>query len=57
MDRANVWDILEPSGRYIGQIELPQDVTLHAARGDTVWVAKRDTLDVEVVQRLHIVWP
>jgi hypothetical protein len=53
----SVWDILEPSGRYIGQVELPRDLTLRAARGDTLWVSKKGTDDVEVIQRMHVVWP
>ena len=52
----DVYDILEPDGRYVGQVEMPRGVELHATRGDTLWVSSRLADDVPIVQRVHIVW-
>ena len=53
----DVYDILEPDGRYVGQVQTPRGFELHATRGDTLWGSSRLADDVPVVQRLHIVWP
>ena len=49
-----VWDVFERDGRYLGQIELPHDFTLHAMRGEHVWGVLRDELDVQSVVRARI---
>ena len=49
-----VWDVFEADGRYLGQIELPDEFTLHAMRGEHVWGVLRDELDVQYVVRARI---
>ncbi len=53
----DIYDILEPDGRYVGQVQTPRGFELYATRGDTLWGSSRLADDVPVVQRLHIVWP
>jgi hypothetical protein len=52
----DVYDILEPDGRYVGQVQTPRGFELHATRGDTLWGSSRVSDDVPIVQRLHIAW-
>ena len=55
-EEPDVYDILEPDGRYVGQVQAPRGFELHATRGDTLWGSSKVGDDVPVVQRLHIVW-
>lgn len=52
-----VFDLFEPSGRYLGQVDAPQGLSLYptpVARGDTLWAVFRDDLDVPYIKRYHI---
>jgi hypothetical protein len=51
------YDIFEPNGVYVGQVEIPVGLTVHVTRGDTLWASSQDADDVPIVHRLHIVWP
>jgi hypothetical protein len=53
---AFVVDVLEPTGRYIGQVRLPDGMRQFEARGDTVWTVELDSYDVPYVKRYHINW-
>jgi hypothetical protein len=51
-----VYDLLEPDGRYVGRLPIPQGVRIHTMRGDTVWGIVRDANDVPLVKRYRIRW-
>jgi hypothetical protein len=58
-----VFDIFEPTGRYVGQVRFP-DVTEQpymphpgfAIRGDTVWAAVHDQDDIPIIKRYRVNW-
>ena len=51
------YDIFEPDGVYVGQVEIPRNLTVHVTRGDTLWGSSGDMDDVPILERLHIAWP
>jgi hypothetical protein len=58
-----VFDVVEPSGRYIGQVRFPDGVVQTpapearwAARGDTIWLVVQDKDDVQTVKSYRIRW-
>jgi hypothetical protein len=51
-----VFDIFEPSGRYIGRVPMPTRTMPIEARGDTVWATTTDAHGVPAVRRFRIVW-
>jgi hypothetical protein len=56
---ANGWilyDVYEPSGRYVGQVKTPERVEAIAMRGDQVWAAACTEDDVPQVVRYRIAW-
>jgi hypothetical protein len=52
-----VYDVLEPTGRYVGRVRVPDGLMGLAIRADTVWGMLRDSSDVPQVKRYHIRWP
>jgi hypothetical protein len=51
-----LYDVFEPSGVFIGQVQMPPKVAPKVIRGDLVWAVARDDDDVEFVRRYRIVW-
>lgn len=51
-----VYDILEPDGRYVGQLRMPAGISPLAARGDYIWARLRDVNGVPILKRFRIVW-
>jgi hypothetical protein len=50
------FDVFEPTGTFIGSVEMPPKVTPMAMRGDQVWGVAKDDDDVQFVRRYRIVW-
>jgi hypothetical protein len=56
---SNPWtlhDLFEPSGRYLGQVKLPEKVDVILTRGDYVWAATCNEDDAPQVVRYKISW-
>ncbi len=58
-----LFDVIEPSGRYLGQVRFPDNLVQTPipadrwfARGDTVWAVISDQDDVPSVKRYRIRW-
>jgi hypothetical protein len=51
-----VYDILEPDGRYVGQLRMPTGISPRAVRGNTLWTVLLDTDGVPTVKRFRIQW-
>lgn len=52
---ALVYDVLEPSGRYLGRLEFPQsDTELKQAQSRTLWVVEKGEFDEPYVVRYRI---
>ena len=51
-----LFDIFEPNGTYVGQVQVPARTTLFARRGDNAWGVVFDEDDVATVKRFRIVW-
>lgn len=50
-----VYDLIDPDGRFVGRLDLPEDFTPHWLDGDEIWGVDRDDLDVPYVVRLSLV--
>ena len=50
-----VYDVFDPSGRFVGRVAAPPKTTFRAMRGDRIWAVTRDSLDVEQVVRYRVV--
>ncbi len=55
--RPALWDVWEPDGTYLGQVEVPPRVWTVARRGDHVWGVAYDEDDVAYIKRFRIAWP
>lgn len=64
-DEPAVWaeqvrfDVFDRDGRYLGQVEAPDGLSLSpqpVIRGDTVWAVVRDDLDVQRIGRFQLEW-
>lgn len=55
-DSWTVNDVYEPSGRYLGQVKLPERVSVLHMRGDYLWAATCNEDDVPQVVRYRIDW-
>jgi hypothetical protein len=56
---SNSWtlqDVYEPSGKYLGQVKLPEKVDVILTRGDSVWAAACNEDDAPQVVRYKINW-
>jgi hypothetical protein len=54
--RAALYDVFEPSGAFIGAVEVPPGVSTVLRRGDYVWGVAYDEDDVAFVRRYRIIW-
>jgi hypothetical protein len=61
---TGTFDVFEADGRFLGQVLLPEGVVYQwfpgyeapYFSGDTVWLVRRDSLDVRYVDRMVIEW-
>jgi hypothetical protein len=51
-----VYDIIEPDGRYVGQLPMPSGISPAAARGDYVWAKIPNADGVPILKRYRIAW-
>ena len=54
--RPALYDVFEPTGFYVGQVEVPPRVSTVLRRGDYVWAVAFDDEDVARVKRYRIAW-
>lgn len=62
--RVGTFDVFDAEGRFLGPVLLPPGVQYHwhpgyeepFFAGDTAWLVRRDSLDVEYVDRMKIIW-
>lgn len=54
--RPALYDVFEPDGRYLGQVQVPARVSSVARRGDQVWAIAIDEDDVPRIKRYRIAW-
>lgn len=50
------FDVFEPDGRYLGQVQFPSDVSPFLRKGDQVWAVAYGTDDVPRIKRYRIAW-
>lgn len=55
--RPALYDVFEPDGVYLGQVQVPARVSSVLRRGDQVWGVAVDTDDVPRIKRYRIAWP
>ena len=53
---AMVYDVLEPSGRYLGQVRFPDGTVSTTITGNTVWAVVNDSEEVPTIRRYRIGW-
>jgi hypothetical protein len=51
-----LYDVYEPNGTYIGQVQVPPRVYTMVRRGDYIWAIELDDDDVQKVSRFRINW-
>ena len=51
-----LYDVFEPDGRYLGQVQVPARVSSVVRRGDQVWAVAFDAEDVPRIKRYRITW-
>jgi hypothetical protein len=51
-----VWDVFEPDGTYVGQVDVPRDTRILRMHADTVWGVVTNEDDVPVVRRFRVGW-
>lgn len=51
-----LYDVFEPDGHYLGQVQVPARVSSVARRGDQVWAVAYDEDDVPHIKRYRIAW-
>lgn len=49
-----VWEVFEPTGRFVARVQFPPRTTLMEADGDLVWGIQRDSLDLPALVRLRL---
>jgi hypothetical protein len=54
--RPALYDVFEPDGPYIGQVQVPARVSSVVRRGDQVWGIAWDADDVPRIKRYRIAW-
>jgi hypothetical protein len=57
LDEPTLWDLFDPEGRFLGQVELPGRFQPHQVEGNTVLGVERDDLAVEYVVRYAVQVP
>jgi hypothetical protein len=50
------YDVYEPNGAYVGQVEIPPNVSSVVRRGNHLWALRYDDDDVQYVVRYRIAW-
>jgi hypothetical protein len=54
--RPALYDVFEPDGQYLGQVQVPAKVSSVVRRGDQVWAIAYDDDDVPRIKRYRIAW-
>jgi hypothetical protein len=54
--RPALYDVFEPDGQYLGQVQVPARVSSVVRRGDQVWGIALDADDVPRIKRYRIAW-
>lgn len=54
--RPALYDVFEPDGRYLGQVQVPPRVSSVLRQGDRVWAVAFDEDDVPRIKRYRIAW-
>lgn len=54
--RPALYDVFEPEGRYLGQVQVPARVSSVVRRGDHIWGVAYDEDDVPRIKRYRIAW-
>jgi hypothetical protein len=54
--RPALYDVFEPDGQYLGQVQVPARVSSVVRRGDTVWAVAFGEDDVPRIKRYRIAW-
>ena len=54
--RPGLYDVFEPNGTFVGQVQVPARTSLMVRRGDQVWGVALDEDDVSTVKRFRIAW-
>jgi hypothetical protein len=54
--RPALYDVFEPDGQYLGQVQVPAKVSTVVRRGDQVWGVAFDDADVPRIKRYRIAW-
>jgi hypothetical protein len=54
--RPALYDVFEPDGQYLGQVQVPARVSSAARRGDQIWAIALDDDDVPRIKRYRIAW-
>jgi hypothetical protein len=54
--RPGLYDVFEPNGTFVGQVQVPPRTQLMVRRGDNAWGVVYDDDDVATVKRFRIVW-
>jgi hypothetical protein len=49
------YDVFEPDGTYLFQVELPGNTFVAVARGTNIWCIARDESGVERIKRYRLV--
>jgi hypothetical protein len=52
----SLFDVFEPTGRYLGQVRIPARIDPIVMRGDFIWAATCNDDDVPSVVRYRIAW-
>lgn len=53
-DSTAAWDVMDVDGRYLGAVDLPKDLRVHAITDDAIYGVMRDELDVQYVKQYRI---
>lgn len=53
-DRARRWEVISPSGKWMGGVVMPPGLDVYAISVDGVIAVQRDSLDREVVRRFPV---
>jgi hypothetical protein len=54
--RPALYDVYEPDGTWLAQVEIPPRVSTGVRRGDHVWGIELDEDDVQRIVRYRIAW-
>jgi hypothetical protein len=52
----NLFDVLDPTGTFIGQVKFPANVQSFEASGDTIWAVTKGAYDELSVTRYRVAW-